>query len=279
MMRRLFTTLTLLLMLMGVGVRVGFPQTRRKTSRTKPTTAPVVNSSAQKGNTKKESDARVSKEAENSRNELIEATKRYRNSLQDLIVYQERDAARVTERRDKIKELYVQGLIAKRELDDSEKALAAARGKVEATRGSMNEAETVIAQTLEESKLAEQLARAPQVPAGGFVKTVAYIRYNGPFRWSLATDAARVQSFYLAKFGRVLPTSAFGQTGVHNQLGFDHHNAMDVAVHPDSAEGQALMTYLRGAGIPFIAFRQAIAGSATGPHIHIGPPSHRTGRS
>jgi hypothetical protein len=50
---------------------------------------------------------------------------------------------------------------------------------------------------------------------------------------------------------------------------------MDVAVHPDSAEGAALMSYLRSQGIPFIAFRQAVAGSATGAHIHIGYPSHR----
>jgi hypothetical protein len=35
------------------------------------------------------------------------------------------------------------------------------------------------------------------------------------------------------------------------------------------------MTYLRKAGIPFIAFRRAIAGSATGAHIHIGIGSLR----
>jgi hypothetical protein len=30
---------------------------------------------------------------------------------------------------------------------------------------------------------------------------------------------------------------------------------------------------LRRAGIPFIAFRSAVAGAATGAHIHIGQPS------
>ena len=29
------------------------------------------------------------------------------------------------------------------------------------------------------------------------------------------------------------------------------------------------------AGIPFLAFRGAVPGKATGPHIHIGFPSHR----
>ena len=45
--------------------------------------------------------------------------------------------------------------------------------------------------------------------------------------------------------------------------------------NPDGAEGQALMEFLRASGIPFSAFRMAIPGTATGPHIHIGQPSHR----
>jgi hypothetical protein len=40
-------------------------------------------------------------------------------------------------------------------------------------------------------------------------------------------------------------------------------------------EGQALMEYLRGNGVPFTAFHFAIPGVATGPHIHVGLPSHR----
>ena len=35
------------------------------------------------------------------------------------------------------------------------------------------------------------------------------------------------------------------------------------------------MEYLRANGIPFIAFHFAVPGKATGPHIHIGLPSHR----
>jgi hypothetical protein len=69
--------------------------------------------------------------------------------------------------------------------------------------------------------------------------------------------------------------SAFGQTATHARLGFDHRQALDVAVHPDSPEGKGLIQYLRGQGISFIAFRGALSGSATGAHIHIGPPSRR----
>jgi hypothetical protein len=72
-----------------------------------------------------------------------------------------------------------------------------------------------------------------------------------------------------------MPISAYGQTATHDRLGFDHRNSVDVAVHPDSPEGQSLMAYLKSAGIPFIAFRHAVSGSATGAHIHIGYPSHR----
>jgi hypothetical protein len=35
------------------------------------------------------------------------------------------------------------------------------------------------------------------------------------------------------------------------------------------------MGYLRANGIPFTAFHFAVPGKATGPHIHIGLPSHR----
>ena len=48
---------------------------------------------------------------------------------------------------------------------------------------------------------------------------------------------------------------------------------MDVALHPDSNEGRSLLSYLRQGGIPFIAFRSAVPGAATGAHIHIGSPS------
>jgi hypothetical protein len=37
------------------------------------------------------------------------------------------------------------------------------------------------------------------------------------------------------------------------------------------------MDYLRTNGIPFLSFRSAIPGVATGAHIHIGYPSHRMG--
>jgi len=87
-----------------------------------------------------------------------------------------------------------------------------------------------------------------------------------------------VRAFFATRFGRSAPVSADGQTILHSRMGFDHSNAVDIAVSPDSAEGQALMNHLRAMGIPFIAFRRAVPGSATGAHIHVGIPSPRVAR-
>jgi hypothetical protein len=123
--------------------------------------------------------------------------------------------------------------------------------------------------------LTELVARtAPPLGAGGYEDSALLVRYNGPTAWSLS-DAGKIESFFLARFGRTMPVSARGQTAAHDRMGFDHHNAMDVAVYPDSEEGRALMQYLKQSGIPFIAFRGKMAGAATGAHIHIGKPSLR----
>jgi len=120
----------------------------------------------------------------------------------------------------------------------------------------------------------EEILRGPSLRAGGYAETQLLIRYNGQTAWSIA-DSGKIEKFFLARFGRALPVSARGQTPAHDRMGFDHHDAMDVALYPDSEEGRAVIEYLRKAGIPFIAFRGKMAGSATGAHIHIGRPSLR----
>jgi hypothetical protein len=110
---------------------------------------------------------------------------------------------------------------------------------------------------------------------GGYSESATLVRFNGGAHWSLA-EAPKIEKFFLQMFGHALPVSAFGQTATHDRLRFDHRNAMDVALHPDSSEGKSLLAYLRQAGIPFIAFRSAVPGAATGAHIHIGNPSVKT---
>lgn len=205
-----------------------------------------------------------------AKEDVIAAAQSYKESLVKLLVFQEGDVKTATETVERRKALVDQQIVSKRELEDSERLLAAAQAKVAETHRQMAEADNLIT----EAKAEAQLALMPPPRVGGTVSSSVLIRYNGPAHWMLA-NASKVQDYFLGQFHHALPISAFGQTAVHTQLGFDHSNAMDVAVHPDSAEGQALMSYLRSQGIPFIAFRQAVAGSATGAHIHIGYPSHR----
>ena len=117
-----------------------------------------------------------------------------------------------------------------------------------------------------------RVARIERISSGQ-TKQVNADAQDSP-RWSLA-DSKKVEIFFFTKFGRPLPTSAFGQSDIHNRWGLDHRQGLDVGLHPDSVEGIALVNFLRSEKIPFLVFRNAISGVATGPHIHIGRPSHR----
>ncbi len=94
-----------------------------------------------------------------------------------------------------------------------------------------------------------------------------------PSQWD--ADILEIDAMYFAEFGQGLPISAAGSTNFHVTMGFDHTGRYDVAVHPDEFEGRFLMSLLEEWNIPYIAFRSAVPGQATGPHIHIGPPSVR----
>jgi len=94
-------------------------------------------------------------------------------------------------------------------------------------------------------------------------------------KWTLA-EATKVEQFFVSKFKRPLPLTAFGQSDLHTRWGLDHRNGMDVGLHPDSIEGRALIEFLRAESIPFLVFRGPVPGVATGPHIHIGNRSSRS---
>jgi hypothetical protein len=96
-----------------------------------------------------------------------------------------------------------------------------------------------------------------------------------PGKWTLA-EAAKVEKFFVSKFKRPLPLTAFGQSDLHTRWGLDHRNGMDVGLHPDSVEGRALIEFLRAESIPFLVFRGPVPGVATGPHIHVGNRSSRS---
>ena len=171
------------------------------------------------------------------------------------------------------RKLYQEGRIAQDQVADAEKSFVAMLKHVHEMRHTVEEADIAIT----EAVLGEKVLRMPALAANGYSETAELARFNGPFKWSLR-EAPRLEKYFSQAFGRRLPVTAMGQTNTHNRLGFDHRDAMDVALHPDSKEGKALIAHLRKAGVPFVAFRGAVTGASTGPHIHIGRPSGRHGR-
>lgn len=209
-----------------------------------------------------------------SRKEFLRLTEEYKKSLEQLITLYEKEVQKAADKLAQLKELYAEGLISRRSLEEGESKVTEAKTKISEARGQMLAADARVADTLVEAEAIEQMAKAPPLALGKLVKNASFIRYSGTGAWSLS-NAWKVQNFFRQTFGRQLPVSAFGQSSLHDRWGLDHRNAMDVGLNPDSAEGQALMAFLRNNGIPFSAFHHAIQGSATGPHIHVGSPSHR----
>jgi len=99
-------------------------------------------------------------------------------------------------------------------------------------------------------------------------------RYDGAGRFREA-DFVKVSGAFQRQFGKMLPVSAKGDTALHRSLGFDHRGRVDIALNPDQKEGAWLRSYLQKGKIPYYAFRAAVRGKATAPHIHLGPPSTR----
>ena len=202
------------------------------------------------------------------RADVLEKMKESNAGAQKLLAIHEEEKKRVYDAYLQRRELYHQGLISRVEVAYAERELAMAIVRVDEDKRWLAESEIAIT----EASTRDIILGLPMLGIGGYSESGAFIRFNGAFPWSLA-DARKIETFFTQTFGRALPISAYGQTSTHDRLRFDHRNAMDVALHPDSAEGQTLLSYLRRAGIPFIAFRNAVAGAATGAHIHIGQPS------
>jgi hypothetical protein len=203
--------------------------------------------------------------------EFAAAVADYRASLESLLALREQMLARAAARHKGRQDLLDKGIVSRREFEETANAVAAAQRQVDETRAQIDATEHAAA----EAATLEALAALPPLTPGAQQQTPLLSRYRGPAVWSLAQGAAALQQMFAARFGRALPISAFGQTALHDRMGFDHRNALDVALAPDSPEGRALIEYLRGEGIPFIAYRGAVAGSSSGAHIHVGQPSPR----
>ena len=204
-----------------------------------------------------------------AKTDVLRAADQYKASVKALIPHYEESVKTATEAVEKRKELFEKGLVSKRDIDLAEQALKDAQAQLDQARHQLLETDQLIAEAT-----AEPTKPASPSSTGRYASKSAVMRYSGAGGWAIA-EASKVEGFFSSKFGRALPISAFGQSETHNRLGFDHRNSVDVALHPDSGEGKALIEYLQTNGIPFLAFRSAIPGVATGAHIHIGYPSHK----
>ena len=235
----------------------------------------AVNVEAQKKTKKKPAPAAAPvTELAKLREQYVQATKDYKASLEKLLTFYEADEKKDEEKLEQSRKLLAEGLIAKAQVTESEHALAAAQAKVAETKRQMSVADDQIAGVLVEEDADQQLAKNLTLAKQRLVRTSSFIRFTGGPGWNLG-EAWKVQRFFTDTFHRELPIAVFGQGAIHDRWRLDHHNSMDVSLHPDSAEGQALQNFLQRNGIPYLAFRSAIPGTATGPHIHIGRPSHR----
>jgi ribosome-binding protein aMBF1 (putative translation factor) len=234
----------------------------------------VVDVEAQKKSRKKPPAPKAVTELAKLREQYVQATKDYKASLEKLLSFYEQDVKKAEEKLTLSQKLLAEGLIAKAQVQESENALATAKAKVAETRRQMGTADDQIASVLVEEDADQQLAKNLSLAKQRLVRTSSFIRFTGGPGWNLG-EAWKVQRFFSDTFHRELPIAVFGQGAIHDRWRLDHRNSMDISLHPDSAEGQALLNFLQRNAIPFLAFRGAIPGTATGPHIHIGRPSHR----
>lgn len=98
------------------------------------------------------------------------------------------------------------------------------------------------------------------------------------------SDFKDVAAAFKELTGHVLATSAYGQSKYHNKIGLDHSNSVDVPLNPNSPDGKILIQLLEQMGVPYRAFdkrhvRADGVVTATGPHVHVGEPSHAFGKN
>jgi hypothetical protein len=229
---------------------------------------------AQRKTKKKPAPAQPTSELSKLQEEFRQKTNEYKAHLGRLLPYQEKELKRAEENLEKSKKLLAEGLIPKKQVEENERELAVAKQKIAETNRAMTSADEQVAAVLVESAANDEIAKNLRLAKQKLVRTASFTRYTGAGGWNLS-DSWKVQRFFSDTFNKQLPIAVFGQGAIHERWRLDHRNAMDIQLHPDGPEGRALLDFLQKNGIPYLAFRSAIPGTATGPHIHIGRPSHR----
>ncbi len=229
-----------------------------------------------------------------SRKQLLQAEELYRQAQDDVLLAEMLDAriavedlteeqssnavAAATRRLDRHRArlvsqsaLVAEGVAPRTSLVPLEEEIDRARKIVAAMEDRARSLGEIAAMIRAEEEVAEVQPAEPSI-ADGVIARIT--RFQGENRFA-TEDFKRVVLEFEKKFDRKLPVSARGETALHRSMGFDHRGRVDVALNPDGVEGRWLMRFLEQQKIPFFAFRTAVRGQATAPHIHIGPPSTR----
>jgi len=186
----------------------------------------------------------------------------------EMVAACERRVARQRITVDDRNQLVAAGVLAKVEIEPQVQELEARQRARDLARGR----KVLVEQLAAMAKAEEEFERAKQAALA--TPKDPMFRFDGSGEFHM-DELAKIDAAYEKEFHAPLPVSAIGQTPVHDALGFDHRGRVDVALNPDQKEGVWLREFLERLQIPYIAFRDAIAGSATAPHIHIGPGSLR----
>jgi hypothetical protein len=212
----------------------------------------------------------ISDRSEKNETAFLRLIKSYRAALEKIFIFHAAEDFKAAEFEELQQELYLRSAISKEAFQESMRARLDEKLKLIKVINQLEEVDILISEAE-----AFDFFSKPSTRSGNWYSTgSSLIRYSGFNNWNI-NDINKVSRFFVEKFGNPLPISAYGQSEIHDRMGFAHYNAIDVSLHPDSREGQALMEFLRSSGIPFLAFRHAVPGSATGAHIHIGKPSSR----
>ena len=193
--------------------------------------------------------------------ELEEKAQDHLAAARALLAILKADLAKTLSRSLQLEDLYGEGLVSRRERDESAAQAEAMEARV-ARQGEVCNSTRRLLIELTQAWTGKPVASLPGNPEGRLQI------------WDIGL-VPELANFFWHRFGQELPISAFGQTPTHDYLGFDHRDRVDLALHPNTAEGEAVIEYLRQRQLPFQAFSTARSGSATGAHIHIGPVSGR----
>jgi hypothetical protein len=102
----------------------------------------IAGSAKAQTDTKSESSSSVSKQQGQSVSETSNAANQYQSSLEGLSTFYDQELKRLTEQNAKIKELFNDGLVSRRDLEQSDQAVVEARKKIEVVAKQIAEAKS-----------------------------------------------------------------------------------------------------------------------------------------